>query len=141
MYMFSVILYGLFIVMINSTNAQQHDSISSTDTTKNHAYVHYSVYHSSAYNPKNNTIYFLSADTLRSYSIIDRRWQIEWVGVFPEHELEIGVDTTGNRILIWSAGLGHVYEASVSESISFERIDKSYPHKNQFEHGYAINPS
>jgi len=140
MCMISVIYYGLFIWMIGSTNGQ-NASISLSDSTRSQAYVHYSVYHSSAYNPNNNTIYFLSADTLRSYNVKKRTWHIEWTGTFPEHELEIGVDTTGNRILIWSAGLGHVYESPVSETIEFRRIDKSYPHKNQFEHGSAIDPT
>ena len=141
MYMISVILYGLFIWMINSTNGQQQAPMQVSDSTKNQPYVHHTVYHSSAYSPSNNSIYFLSADTLRSYNISDRVWKIEWTGTFPEHELEIGVDTLRNRILIWSAGLGHVYEAQIQDGIDIKRIDNSFPHKNQYEHGFAIDPN
>lgn len=141
MCMISVILYGLFIWMINSTNEQQQASKQVPDSTKNQPYVHHTVYHSSAYSPSNNSIYFLSADTLRSYNISDQIWKIEWTGTFPEHELEIGVDTLRNRLLIWSAGLGHVYEAPIRDGIDIKRIDNSFPHKNQYEHGFAIDPS
>jgi hypothetical protein len=49
-------------------------------------------------------------------------------------------DTVRNRLLIWSRGVGNLYQ--FDETIpKFEQLDDSFDHKNQYGHSPSINPS
>jgi hypothetical protein len=67
-------------------------------------------------------------------------------GKFKKHHLSTDVemgrqyfDTLSNRILMWDYGVGRVFWWNPANN-TLERIDNSFPHKNQFNHAQWVNP-
>lgn len=81
-------------------------------------------------------VYILLKDELWSYDLNGLDWDLlHRFESFPESlfELDFGFDPFNERLLLWSRGVGVIYEINL-ENYSIERLDQSFPHNNQFGH-------
>lgn len=87
----------------------------------------------------NRLVYVMIYDEFWSYDLREEEW--EKLHVFDEGELdellsepkEFGYDHVSDHIYLWSTGVGLVYRIDL-ETFEIQRIDQSFPHKNQFGH-------
>jgi hypothetical protein len=84
-------------------------------------------------------VYVLIYNELWSYDLNQEQWCL--LHSFEQDEMnellaepkEFGYDHVSEDIYLWSTGVGLVYRIDL-ESFDIERIDRSFPHKNQFGH-------
>lgn len=84
----------------------------------------------------NQRVYVLLKEGLWCYELESKQWELlARYDSYPEPmlSLEFGFDPYMNRLLLWSRGVGTMYEINM-EDYNLERIDRSFPHKNQFGH-------
>jgi hypothetical protein len=84
----------------------------------------------------NQIVYLFSEEALWTYSLVSETWnlrtEIDEVPI-PIQELEFGFNHDTQKPLLWSRGIGHVYEIDTTSN-SLIRIDNSFLHKNQYGH-------
>jgi|AntRauTorckE6833_2_1112554.scaffolds.fasta_scaffold00106_39 hypothetical protein len=83
-----------------------------------------------------NQVYVLLSSELWKYDLSGDSWTLlRSFDSFPEPllELDFGYDPFNDRLMLWSRGVGVVYELSLDD-YSLERIDRSFSHNNQFGH-------
>lgn len=82
------------------------------------------------------SVYVVVNKGIWKYDLNTSEWELLMsVDEFPEplSELEFGYDAVNGRLLLWSRGVGTVYQ--VDHKIQeIRRIDKSFAHKNQYGH-------
>lgn len=81
-------------------------------------------------------VYVVLADGIWRYSLETKKWdRLKELESYPEslNQLEFGYDSSNDRLLFWSRGVGKMYEFDL-EANEIERIDQSFPHNNQFGH-------
>lgn len=81
-------------------------------------------------------VYVVLSDGIWRYRLETEEWKrLKEVEAYPEplSKLEFGYDPFNDRLLFWSRGIGTLYEVDL-ETVEIERIDRSFPHNNQYGH-------
>jgi hypothetical protein len=102
--------------------------------------VYFGEYLNSYYDERRDRIYFHSKDTLHMWDMSEKKWTMLRTTRFEDSQFVMDIDTLNNRVLIWSGGAGLVYTTDVDWKADPVRIDKSFNHRNQYEHGHLISP-
>src|SRR6056297_1457117 len=87
----------------------------------------------------NQRLYVLIYEKLWAYNLREEEWDL--LHTFEEEKMnkllsepkEFGYDHVSGDILLWSTGVGLVCRIDL-ENYTINRIDRSFPHKNQFGH-------
>ncbi|WP_146198538.1 hypothetical protein [Rhodohalobacter mucosus] len=85
---------------------------------------------------ENGIIYLINEQGLWSYSIPENNWDyLSGLSQLPKplRDLESGFDSASDTFYFWDTGVGSVYELDLDDG-SFNRIDNSHPHRNQYTH-------
>tara|TARA_R100000908_G_scaffold50441_1_gene25737 strand:+ start:101034 stop:102524 length:1491 start_codon:yes stop_codon:yes gene_type:complete len=84
----------------------------------------------------NQEVYVFLKKQLWVYSLETKTWSLQAeLDDLPERlsELEFGLNPFTHKPTFWSRGVGSVYEIDTTSN-SLNRLDLSFPHKNQFSH-------
>lgn len=136
---FSIVLV-LSLIVIGKANAQNGKAVHLIPEDDFSPTVYFNVMYNTYYDTKRDQIYFHSRDSLYRWDMSSNLWTFVRRAELPEWQMIIDIDSYNDRLLVWSAGGGHVYETDVEWKGDLVRIDKSINHRNQFEHGYVIAP-
>lgn len=81
-------------------------------------------------------VYVVLSNGIWRYGLETEEWKrLKEIEAYPEplSKLEFGYDPFNDRLLLWSRGIGTMYEVDL-ETVEIERIDRSFPHNNQYGH-------
>lgn len=81
-------------------------------------------------------VYVLLEEGFWQYDLKQEQWRfLGSLENMPEKlmKLEFGYHPHQNRLLLWSRGVGRVYETAV-DYVEIKRMDRSHPHRNQLGH-------
>lgn len=87
----------------------------------------------------NQRVYILLYEELWAYNLREEEWDLlhtfekEKINILLSEPKEFGYDHVSGDILLWSTGVGLVCRIDL-ETYRINRIDQSFPHKNQFGH-------
>lgn len=102
--------------------------------------VYFNQVYNSYYDTKRGHLYFHTRDSLFRWDFSQKKWSFVRDVKFPEAQMVMDIDTFNDRVLIWSGGVGLMYQAKPDWSEDMVRIDESFSHRSQFEHGHMISP-
>lgn len=127
------IIMLLFLVQVQIFGRQLSDSEGST-LPQPHLQSGHAIY--ADLDTAKQVVYVLLGNSFWSYDLTTARWKaLAEYSSLPEPMRKLGFayNHTNNKFLLWSDGIGTVYEI-IPDDFSIHRIDRSFPHKNQFGH-------
>lgn len=134
------LLFCLYMFGAGHLNAQNGAAVQMVPVDGYSPTVYFNQFYNSYYDAKRGHLYFHTRDSLFRWDFTDWKWSFVRAVKFPEAQMVMDIDTFNDRVLIWSGGVGLMYQAKPDWSEDIVRIDDSFSHRSQFEHGHMISP-